>query len=84
MFDNGILRIVDAAACGDHQLQLHFNDGTSKRVDRRPLLTGVVFEPLHDPRYFRKVRLDKIAGTVVWPNGADFAPEALYRLPALA
>jgi hypothetical protein len=82
MSDNGILRILDATVCGDHMLQLHFSDGTSKRVNVRPLLTGAVFEALSDPQYFRTVRLDKVAGTVVWPNGADFAPEALYDLPA--
>jgi hypothetical protein len=82
MSDNGILRILDVTVCGDHILQLQFNDGTSKKVNLQPLLRGRVFEPLTDPLYFRKVSLDKTSGTVVWPNGADFAPEALYDLPA--
>ncbi len=39
--------------------------------------------PLTDESYFAKVRLDRLSGTVTWPNGADFAPEALYDLPPL-
>ena len=48
----------------------------------RPLLDGPVFEPLRAPAYFASVTLDSICGTVVWPNGADFAPEALYEFDA--
>jgi hypothetical protein len=41
-----------------------------------------VFKPLHDPAYFARMTVDPVGGTVVWPNGADFAPEALYNLEA--
>ena len=77
-----ILRIVQAQAAPPHRLRLTFNDGTRKTVDVRPLLHGPVFEPLRDPVYFMRVKLDAKCGTVVWPNGADFAPEALYELAA--
>ena len=73
-------RIVKAQPCGTHSLALTFKDGTRKRVDLWPLLDGPVFEPLRDPKYFARVELDTIAGTVVWPNGADIAPETLYEL----
>src|SRR3954468_15202339 len=33
-----------------------------------------------DPTYFARMTLDTICSTVVWPNGADFAPEALHDL----
>jgi hypothetical protein len=78
-----ILRILQVDVCGPHLLRLVFNDRTQKTVDLQPLLGGAVFEPLRDPRYFSQVRLDPICGTVVWPNGADFAPEALRELTAI-
>ena len=78
-----ILRLVEARPCGAHQLYLAFNNGTRKTVDVLPLLHGPVFEPLRDPAYFAMVTLDTVCGTVVWPNGADLAPEALHELAAL-
>jgi hypothetical protein len=77
-----VLRILEATVCGPHSLRLTFNDGTCKRVNLLPLLDGPIFEPLCDPAYFARVVLDPVAGTVVWPNEADFAPEALYELEA--
>jgi hypothetical protein len=62
-------------------VDLTFKDGRRKRVNLLPLLEGPVFQPLRDPAFFARLRLDPTAGTVVWPNGADIAPEALYDLP---
>jgi hypothetical protein len=39
---------------------------------------GGVFQPLRDEEFFRALRADPEAGTSVWPNGADVAPEILY------
>jgi hypothetical protein len=78
-----ILRILEATVCGPSRLRLTFNDGTRKAVHLAPILNGPIFEPLHDPTYFAQVSLDPICGTVVWPNGADFAPEALHELQAV-
>jgi hypothetical protein len=74
-------RVVNAKACGPHSVDLTFKDGRRKRVNLLPLLEGPVFQPLRDPTFFARLRLDATAGTVVWPNGADIAPEALYDLP---
>ena len=75
-----ILRITEADVSGRYSLKLAFNDGTRKTVNVEPLLIGPVFEPLKDPSFFARAALDRVCGTVAWPNGADFAPEALYEL----
>lgn len=75
-----ILRVTAAAVSGPRSLRLVFNDGTSKTVNVTSLLDGSVFEPLKQPDFFAQARFDPVCGTVVWPNGADFAPEALHQL----
>lgn len=75
-----ILHVLEAQVCGPQSLLVRFNDGSRRRVNLTPLLHGVVFEPLKDPQYFARVVVDPISGTVVWPNGADLAPEALQEL----
>jgi hypothetical protein len=39
---------------------------------------GSLIAPLDDPDYFAQVRVDPEAGTIVWPNGLDLAPEVLH------
>ena len=75
-----ILHILEAELAGAHSLRLRFDDGTSKTVNVLPLLDGPVFEPLKDPAFFARLELDPVCKTVVWPNGADIAPEALHQL----
>jgi hypothetical protein len=75
-----ILRIQRAEVRGPYRLWLSFNDGARAEVDVLPLLSGPIFESLRDPAYFAQMSFDAVCGTVVWPNGADFAPEALHAL----
>jgi hypothetical protein len=67
---------------GGYRLRLSFADGVVGDVDlcgRIEAATGPVFEPLKDVEYFAKVSVDSELGTVVWPNGADLAPEVLHE-----
>jgi len=79
-----MLHIESADWRGGHRLELSFDNGESKTVDVFPLLDGPIFQPLHDIDHFAQVSIDPIARTVVWPNGADLAPEALYALSPVA
>lgn len=75
-----MLHIDEVEWLGGHLLRLAFDNGVQKTVDVLPLLEGPVFKPLHDPNNFSQVSVNPVARTVVWPNGADLAPEALYAL----
>jgi hypothetical protein len=71
--------VVHAEHRGGFQLHVVFNDGSENTIDLEHWLEGLMFEPLKNPEYFKRFFVD--GGTVVWPNGADIAPEALYELP---
>jgi len=60
-------------------LKLKFRDGTVGEIDLEPELTGPVFGPLREPELFRQFCIDPEFHTLVWPNGADLAPEFLYE-----
>lgn len=63
-----------------YRVHVRFEDGTDGEVDLAYLTEyGGVFDPLRDPAYFRQLRADPEAGTIVWPNDADIAPETLYE-----
>ncbi len=66
-----MLRVTEVAPLDDHRLRVTFDDGLVRDVDCSFLLHGTLGEPLRDPDYFRQVRVDEEARTVVWPNGLD-------------
>ncbi len=40
---------------------------------------GPVFDKARTPAGFAKASVDRETGTVVWPGGADLAPDTLYE-----
>jgi hypothetical protein len=62
----------------DFTYRITFDDGLEGDVDLAEFVEGgPVFEPLRDPEFFRRARVE--GGTICWPNGADIAPEVLYE-----
>jgi Protein of unknown function (DUF2442) len=71
--------LIEATPRGGYVVTVRFVDGTVGDVDLSYLIEcGGVFAPLKDLEYFRRLRADREAGTIVWPNDADIAPETLY------
>lgn len=53
--------------------------GSEGEVNLEHELDGEIFAPMKNISYFKKFSLNHDIHTVVWPNGADFAPEFLYE-----
>jgi Protein of unknown function (DUF2442) len=79
MSENYLPVVVGAAVVGDHVLRLLFSDGMVGDVDFSAERWTGVLTPLNDSAYFAEVGVDPEAGTVVWPDGIDLAPEPLYE-----
>ena len=73
-------RITDVRYLGGFRLHLTFSDNVSGEVDLSGDIAGQggVFQPLEEPDFFAKVRVDADAGTIAWPNGVDFDPDVMY------
>ena len=80
-----MIRVKSVKVLEGFKALLTFTDGAEKTIDLSPYLRGPIFEPLkNDPAKFRQVRVDPELATIVWPNGADVCPDALFhgRVPA--
>ena len=60
-------------------LQLAFADGLTGEVDVLARMHGPVFERARTPEGFVEAKADLETRTVVWPGGADLAPDTLYE-----
>jgi hypothetical protein len=72
------LEVKKANYLRDYEIDLIFNDGANKSVDLKDYLSGEVFEKLKELNYFKNFKIS--FNTIEWDNGADFAPEFLYKI----
>ena len=74
-----IPRVIEAKYVRNYVIHIRFSDGAEGDIDLTKELEGEIFEPLKDISFFKRFRVDPELHTIVWPNGADFAPEFLYE-----
>jgi hypothetical protein len=68
--------VVGVAVLRPHVMRLLFDDGVVRDFQYTPgEAQASLIKPLDNPDFFAKVRVDPEAGTVVWPNRLDLAPE---------
>ena len=72
-----LIRIVAVEALDGHAVRVRFSDGVERDLDLGPMLTDGVLLGLRDPDVFTAVRVDPVAGTLVWPNDVDLDPDVL-------
>ena len=68
-------RVSEVRYVRDYILFVAFVDGPSGEIDLASELDGEVFLPLKELSLFCQARVDPEMHTIVWPNGADLAPE---------
>ncbi|CAN5550275.1 DUF2442 domain-containing protein [soil metagenome] len=74
-----IIFVTKAKFVAGNVIDLTFSDGLRAEVDFSIWVQKYpFFAPLKDPDYFQNFSLD--GWTVVWPNGADIAPETLHAV----
>ena len=71
--------VVAAQYVSGYVIRLKFRDGTAGEIDLAAELNGPVFESLRDVETFKRFTVHPEFHTLVWPNGADLAPEFLYQ-----
>ena len=74
------LHIKHADYIGDYKIKVVFSNGRTGVADLTPALKGPVFEELQNKSLFSNLKVDEELETIVWPNGADIAPEYIYYL----
>lgn len=75
-----MLHIKSAHHVEAFRIWVSFDDGTAGEIDLANSLNGEIFESLKEVEAFKKITVDPELETIVWPNGADLAPEFLRDL----
>jgi len=76
--EHEIYTIINFKIVAPYTIKIEFDDESEQVINFWPMLRGKLFSPLRDLDFFNQVKLDEEAGTLVWPNEADFDPATLH------
>ena len=72
------LHLTEAKYIEDYKVEVSFDNGRKGIADLSDTPHGPVFEPLKNKSFFAQIKVDPELKTIVWPNGADLAPEYIF------
>ncbi len=70
--------VIEARDVSGFVVRLKSRDGTAGEIDLASELSGTGFEPLREFAVCQQFQIHPEFHTLVWPNGAGFAPEFLH------
>lgn len=71
-------KITNLKLLSGYEMELTFDTGETFRF--KPVLRGVICEPLKDENEFRKVRIISHKGGIEWPNGYCLGADNIYEI----
>ena len=74
-----LCEVIEAKWVKGYTVQITFSNLKKGSLDLERFLGRGVFKSLKNISKFKQFKVDAELGTIVWPNGADIAPEVLYR-----
>jgi hypothetical protein len=75
---NMIAQVIDLKPLEGCKRWLRLQGGVSGTIDLSGALWGPMFEPLRDEALFARVAVPPELETLLWPNGAELAPDLRY------
>lgn len=77
-YDYGYVYVIEAEPVDDKHVFVKFNDGKEGTVDLTKILHGPLYDELVEKGQLMDFKLVERQETIVWSNGLDIAPEALW------
>jgi len=74
-----IVDVASATVVWNTVVALRFTNGVRGILDLRDVAKGPLFDELKRTGQLERFKVDPGLGTLVWPNGADIAPETLLN-----